>query len=65
MVLDLKRVVIIFHAGSLSRPLEAMADSFRVRHPGIRDPFLSSAKAGAKVLYTASLGLENHTDFEI
>jgi len=33
---DLKGEVNIFHAGSLSRPFEAMADRFRVRHPGIR-----------------------------
>nr|MBC8362738.1 substrate-binding domain-containing protein [Candidatus Desulfatibia profunda] len=35
MSIDLKGEVIIFHAGSLARPLEAMADSFRVQHPGI------------------------------
>ena len=36
MGLDSKGEVIVFHAGSLSRPLEAMSESFRVRYPGIR-----------------------------
>lgn len=45
MGLDSKGEVIIFHAGSLSRSLEAMADSFSALHPGIRLVFRAGGSA--------------------